>query len=563
MRLIQCKALMNFKTMEEKFMIPVNLFRITQDYSTKGENLELTPQEIENSIEAFLTSTETKLLPGASRGIKRLIDDDKSLKYILEIALYEYLSPNKCIFDYSLSKIQLTNLWKEITLSFVKAMAEPGEMVGILAAQSIGEPTTQLNLNTKHFVGVASKSGTASGVPRINELLSFSKNIKTPEMIIYFDNNIRSEKSAVNKISSYFKYLSINQLIDSAEIYYDINTDAKLTSDNVSTPFFVNNQKADLSALPFVFRIKMNLEKMMDKETTLLDIKTKFISFWYKNYTNTKTMKKTEKDIFNKISRCAILSNSTADKEQIIHIRFSMSSFNYQTLVDFLNIVLEDIALKGIDGITDINMEETRILVFNKETGSADVGKEFVVTTSGINLEKLRYMKGIDHTRISINDIYTVYRHYGIEATRQILMIEYIKILGNNLNSTHLSVLVDMMTHNGETTSIDRHGLSKLESDPLARASFEQTMDHFINASIFNEKDTMKSISSNVMLGKVIPGGTGAFDLILDTYKLENSEYTTDEAGGRVTFTPLEEDSILKDIIKYGINHADFFIPKI
>jgi DNA-directed RNA polymerase II subunit RPB1 len=563
MRIIQCKALMNFKTMEEKFMIPVNLFRITQDYSLKEENLELTPLDIENSIEAFLTSAETKLLPGASRGIKRLIDDDKSLKYILEIALYEYLSPNKCIFDYGLSKAKLNNLWKEITLSFIKAMAEPGEMVGILAAQSIGEPTTQLNLNTKHLAGVASKSNAVSGVPRINELLSFSKNIKTPEMIIYFDDNIKSDRSAVNKIASYFKYLSIGQLIDSAEIYYNIGSDKKLLSDNVSTPFFINNQKADLISLPFVFRIKLNLEKMLDKETTLLDIKTKFISFWYKNYTNTKTMKKNEKDIFNKISRCAILSNSSADKEQIIHIRFSMSSFNYQILVDFLNIVLENITLKGIDGITNINTEETRLLVFNKETGATEVEKEFVVSTSGINLEKLKYMKGIDHSRISLNDIYTIYRHYGIEATRQILMIEYIKVLGDKLNSTHLSVLVDMMTHNGETTSIDRHGLSKLESDPLAKASFEQTMDHFINASIFNEKDTMKSVSSNVMLGKVIPGGTGCFDLLLDTYKLENSEYTSDETGGRVTFTSLEEDSILKDIIKYGINQADFFIPKI
>jgi len=563
MRIIQRKALMNFKTMEEKFMIPVNLFRITQDYSTKEENLELTPNDIENSIEAFLTSAETKLLPGASRGIKRLIDDDKSLKYILEIALYEYLSPNKCIFNYGLSKAKLNNLWKEITLSFIKAMTEPGEMVGILAAQSIGEPTTQLNLNTKHLAGVASKSNAVSGVPRINELLSFSKNIKTPEMLIYFDDNIKSNRSAVNKIASYFKYLSIGQLIDSAEIYYDIGSEKKLLFDNVSTPFFINNQKADLISLPFVFRIKLNLEKMLDKETTLLDIKTKFISFWYKNYTNTKTMKKNEKDIFNKISRCAILSNTTADKEQIIHIRFSMSSFNYQILVDFLNIVLENITLKGIDGITNINMEETRLLVFNKETGATEVEKEFIVSTSGINLEKLKYMKGMDHSRISLNDIYTIYRHYGIEATRQILMVEYIKVLGDKLNSTHLSVLVDMMTHNGETTSIDRHGLSKLESDPLAKASFEQTMDHFINASIFNEKDTMKSVSSNVMLGKVIPGGTGSFDLLLDTYKLENSEYTSDETGGRVTFTPLEEDSILKDIIKYGINQADFFIPKI
>jgi DNA-directed RNA polymerase beta' subunit len=239
-----------------------------------------------------------------------------------------------------------------------------------------------------------------------------------------------------------------------------------------------------------------------------------------------------------------------------------MSSFNYQILVDFLNIVLNDITLKGIDGIKDIYLEEQRVMNFVKETGETKVEKEFIVTTSGINLEKLKYMKGINHTRVLLNDIFTVYRNYGIEATRQILIAEYMKVIGDKLNMTHLSLLVDMMTHNGEITSIDRHGLSKLESDPCARASFEQTMDHFINAAIFNEKDTIKSVSSNIMLGKVIPGGTGAFDLMLDTYKLENSEYTSDESGGRVTFTPLEEDSILKDIIKYGINQVDFFIPK-
>ena len=561
MRNIQQRALMNFKTMEEKFMVPVNLFRITQDYSAKGENLDLTPKDVLDSIEEFLNSSEAKLLPGANRGNKRLIEDDKSLKFILEIALHEYLSPNKCIFEYGLNKAKLKDIWKEITLSFIKSMAEPGEMVGVLAAQSIGEPTTQLNLNTKHFAGVASKSGAASGVPRLIELLSFSKDIKTPQMAVYFDDNIRSEKNAVNKIASYLKFLSIKQLIDSAEIYYDVGTEKKLTQDNISTPFFVNNQKAELTSLPFVFRLKMNLEKMLDKETTLLDIKTKFVSYWYKNFTNTKTMKKNEKDIFSKISRCAILSNSTADKEQIIHIRFSMSSFNYQILVDFLNIVLENITLKGIDGISDINMEEQRVLNFNKETGATQVEKEFVVTTSGINLERLKYMKGVNLNRVSVNDIFTIYRNYGIEATRQILMIEYFRVLGDKLNSTHLSLLVDMMTHNGETTSIDRHGLSKLESDPFARASFEQTMDHFINAAIFNEKDTMKSVSSNVMLGKVIPGGTGSFDLMLDTNKLENSEYTSDETGGRITFAPLEEDSILKDVLKYGINQANFFIP--
>lgn len=565
MRTIQMKALLNFKTMEEKFMLPVNLFRLTQDYSNKSENLELKPQDIIDSIEEFLNMPETKLLPIATKGNDRLKQDDRSLKYILEMALYEYLSPNKCIFDYGLNKEKLTKIWSDIKNSFVKAIAEPGEMVGILAAQSIGEPTTQLNLNTKHFAGVSSKSGAVSGVPRILELLSFSKDIKTPQISIYFDNKIRSDRNAVNRIASYFKFLSIKQLIDSAEIYYNPSNsvEKKLQNDNVSTPFFVNNQKADLSSLPFVFRIKMNIEKMLDKETTLLDIKTKFVSFWYKHFTNIKTMKRNEKDIFSKISRCAILSNSTADKEQIIHIRFSISTFNYQILVDFLNIVLDDITLKGIDGINDIHTEEQRVLNFDKTTGSTIVEKEFVVTTNGINLEKIKYMKGINNTRVLVNDIFTIYRHYGIEATRHILIVEYMKVLGDKLNNTHLSLLVDMMTHNGDITSIDRHGLSKLESDPLAKASFEQTMDHFINAAIFNEKDTMKSVSSNIMMGKIIPGGTGCFDLMLDTNKLENSEYTSDETGGRITYTPLEEDSILKDIIKYGINQPTFFKPSV
>ena len=565
MRTIQMKALLNFKTMEEKFMLPVNLFRLTQDYSNKSENLELKPQDIIDSIEEFLNLPETKLLPIATKGNDRLKQDDRSLKYILEMALYEYLSPNKCIFDYGLNKEKLAKIWIEIKNNFIKAIAEPGEMVGILAAQSIGEPTTQLNLNTKHFAGVSSKSGAVSGVPRILELLSFSKDIKTPQISVYFDNKIRSDKNTINRIASYFKYLSIKQLIDSAEIYYNpVNsTMKKLSNDNVSTPFFVNNQKADLSSLPFVFRLKMNIEKMLDKETTLLDIKTKFVSFWYKHFTNIKTMKRNEKDIFSKISRCAILSNSTADKEQIIHIRFSISTFNYQILVDFLNIVLDDITLKGIDGINDIDLKEERVLNFDKDTGATLVEKEFVVITNGINLEKIKYMKGINNARVLVNDIFTIYRHYGIEATRQILMSEYMKVLGDKLNNTHLSLLVDMMTHNGDITSIDRHGLSKLESDPCAKASFEQTMDHFINAAIFNEKDTMKSISSNIMLGKVIPGGTGCFDLMLDTNKLENSEYTSDETGGRITFTPLEEDSILKDIITYGINQPTFFKPSV
>jgi hypothetical protein len=62
-------------------------------------------------------------------------------------------------------------------------------------------------------------------------------------------------------------------------------------------------------------------------------------------------------------------------------------------------------------------------------------------------------------------------------------------------------------------------------------------------------------------MGRVIPGGTGCFELLLDTKKLENSEYIKDETGGRISFMPLEEETLIKDIIKFNSTSINFFIP--
>jgi DNA-directed RNA polymerase II subunit RPB1 len=373
----------------------------------------------------------------------------------------------------------------------------------------------------------------------------------------------------LNKIISNFKYLSIKELVTFAEVYYDVNNNIglskKIKADNVVNPFFTNNQKTDINTLPFVFRLKMNIEKMMDKETSLLDIKTRFISYWYKNVNNVKNIKRSDKDIFNKISRCAILSNQSTDKEYIIHIRFSMTSFNYNMILDFLNIIMNDITLKGFDNINDIYVSDELSINFDSKTGDIKESKEYVVTTNGINFDKIRTIKGIDMKRVRCNDVIRTYKLYGIEAARQLLLAEYritYSNAGSQINHNHLSVLVDQMCHLGDIISIDRHGMNKIDSEPIAKASFEKTMDHFINAAIFNETDTMKSISSRIAVGRVIQGGTGSFDLLLDINKLENSEYTENETGGRITFIPLEEEPLIQDLMKYGITKTNFFIPK-
>jgi len=226
--------------------------------------------------------------------------------------------------------------------------------------------------------------------------------------------------------------------------------------------------------------------------------------------------------------------------------------------------VFDDITLKGIENIEGFDVTQERVIKFDKDTGEIKIDKEYMVYTSGINFEKIRMIKGVDLTRTKCNDIATTLRLYGIEAARQVLLHELsetYKANSSNINQNHLSLLIDQMCHLGEITSIDRHGLSKIDIDPIARASFEKTMDHFVNAALFNEKDSMRSVSSRIAIGRVIPGGTGAFDLLIDTKKLEASEYTEDETGGRITFAPLEEEPLLLDLLKYNVGKTDFFVP--
>ena len=334
--------------------------------------------------------------------------------------------------------------------------------------------------------------------------------------------------------------------------------------DNVKNPFFTNNNKVSIDSLNWIFRLELNREQMLNKNITMLDIKTKFIVYWYENFSSLKNLKKTHKDIFSKIINCAISSNFDTSPVPVIHVRFNMTSFNYSILTDFLKVVLDEITLKGIPLISGVEMDQERKISFNKTTGDIELKKEHVITTNGINIQEIKLIKGINHSRTYFNDIYLTYKLYGIEAARFTLYKQLSKTYeanGAHLNFTHLSVLVDLMTHTGGITSIDRHGIGKLNIDPLAKASFEKTMDHFIASGLFNKKDKMESVSSRIMVGRVIPGGTGFFDIMLNTELLESIEYGDNETGGRITFNPLEEMSLFEDIISYGFNNIDFFIP--
>jgi DNA-directed RNA polymerase beta' subunit len=543
LRETQIKATMNYLNLNTNYMFPVNLNRIIDN--TKNNDHK---ESVITDVEYILKSIEHILLPNNCRLYSMTEDeinnakcpkniDDKISKLAFRYALYETLAPKKCILTYKLSKEQLDDIVKQIISSFNRSIVEPGEMVGILGAQSLGEPVTQMVLNTFHSTGL----GVNAGVPRIQEVFSLSKNLKTPIMVIYLDEEHRHNKDYAKKISSHIKFTTIKDLRTKIDIYYDNNPYEKggiMEKDNVYNIFYAYQVSKScclnkIEGLPWLMRIEFDKEKLMNKEVSLLDIKSKFCVEWEKRYQDIKSLKRDKRHILDKITQLAVLTNSENDNIPIMHIRFDMTNFNSSTLIDFLDIFIDDFKLKGINDIKDIigvNDSEPKLITFNPE-GNIETKTENIIMTNGINMQTIRDIIGVDLTRTYCNDILAVYEMFGIEAARNLIIKEITTVFEGNavpLNYQHISIFADLMTNVGTLTSIDRHGLNKLDTDPLARASFEKSVEQLIAASVFNEVDHMKSVSSRIMAGLCIKGGTGLCNLVLDKDLLENSEYTID-----------------------------------
>ena len=182
----------------------------------------------------------------------------------------------------------------------------------------------------------------------------------------------------------------------------------------------------------------------------------------------------------------------------------------------------------------------------------------------GIDLNKLKTIKYVDFNRLVINDIYTAYLNFGIEAARNLIYIQTDKVYigsSNNINDAHLLLLADIMTNNGNITSIDRHGINRLDTDPLSRASFEKTVEQLLMASAFNEIDYMKSVSSRIMAGRCIKGGTGLCEILMNNDMLENSEYNDKEKINIDTINRLEENELMKDLLTKPNKINTLWIP--
>ncbi|MEM1971117.1 MAG: hypothetical protein QXM92_01470 [Candidatus Anstonellales archaeon] len=337
---------------------------------------------------------------------------------------------------------------------------EAGEAVGIIAAQSIGEPGTQMTMRTFHYAGVAEHVPT--GLPRIIEIVDRKTTPKKPLIVIRFNDNYKRDLETVQRIMREIEHIKL--------------------SDVANFKLKINNNGFDI-------RMKVKIDAYYSKFLTtesVVDAVNRFLRS--KKIQGQMKPAKNKKDVF----RLVIPKDSDI---KLIHKVYSK---------------LPNLTINGIEGITKATIVE--------ENG------EYVIKAAGNNLDALynRFKTYIDIHRCYTNDIIMIYKIFGIEAARNAILKELKETLdmqGLDVDVRHLSLLADGMCWTGEVLSIGRNGMVRFKTSVLARAAYEETIKHLVRGAVNGEVDRLKGPVEAVLSGKPISLGTGR---ILLKFKFSN-----------------------------------------
>jgi DNA-directed RNA polymerase II subunit RPB1 len=248
--------------------------------------------------------------------------------------------------------------------------------------------------------------------------------------------------------------------------------------------------------------------------------------------------------------------NDLNDEQIVFRIRLTKinkSKGNSQKVLDqedniyiiksFQENLLNNIVLRGINGIEKVIPRKIqKQLIYNQDTGDYDKEDVCVLDTIGSNLESILGLDYIDTTKTYSNNVIEMKELLGIEAARKCLFNEFKDVMeydGGYINHHHLGILCDRMTTNEDMVSIFRHGINKDNIGPIAKASFEETSEMFLNAAKHGELDELKGVSANVMCGQEGYFGTSSFQIYLNTKDINDMEQECE-------IDDQEEDDIFK-----------------
>jgi DNA-directed RNA polymerase subunit A" len=326
-------------------------------------------------------------------------------------------------------------------------LIEPGEPVGTVTAQSIGEPGTQMTLRTFHYAGVREFNVTL-GLPRLIELVDARKIPSTPITYIYLDEEHRHDPEKAKEVARRIEFTRVENIVSSVYI----------TAGSII--------------------LELDIEIMSDKGVSIDQVKS----------------------VLKKYGDVEVVS----DNPPMISVNIGV--IDLMKLQKIRDRVLKA-KIKGIKGIK-------RVIIQKKED-------EYMLLAEGVNLKAILKIRGVDPYRTYSNDIHEIEKVLGIEAARTMLIREMMGVLmeqGLDVDIRHVMLVADIMTRNGTVRQIGRHGVTGEKESVLARAAFEVTVKHLLDAAAKGEVDELAGVAENIIVGQPIHVGTGKVNIFMRPY---------------------------------------------
>jgi DNA-directed RNA polymerase beta' subunit/intein/homing endonuclease len=455
---------------------------------------------------------------------------------LFKVMFFYYLSPKDLLMVKRFNKKALTVLLEMIVLKYKNSLIAPGEMVGMISAQSIGEPTTQLTLNTFHTAGsgVAMKANVTRGVPRIEELLSITENPKNSSLTICLKKDEETDCERAKELIAQIELTQLSELVESVSICFDPDDLNTLIQEDRSTMLQYyeyqrmlqecagidvpeaeaeDESKDSAARSKWIIRMVMSREAMLDKRITMDDVHFAIknshgddVSCIYADYNADKLVFRLRMNNINGKKPLKPKENPLDQSDKI----YLLKAFQDQ--------LLNNIVLRGLKNISKVTLRKL-MDTLHKEDGAYVKKETWVLDTKGTNLMDVLALDYIDVSRTISDDIQEIRSVLGIEAAREALLTEMTGVFENDgtyINYHHLSLLCDRMTASAGMVSIFRHGINNDSIGPIAKASFEETPEMFLKAARHAELDQMRGISANVMCGQEGYYGTSSFQVMLD-----------------------------------------------
>lgn len=457
-KILQCYAEV-FESTKFSVRAPFIIDRKIEKYKSKGNFV--------SAHDAYV------IVSHCTKSIKLHLDYEQINEYST-YAIHALIYTKLCskIVTKILSHDALLHLCMELIQVYRSAIAQKGESVGTVAAQSIGENVTQLTLNTFHSAGYGAKNVTL-GVPRFRELINVAKVLKSPTMTLPFiSNNVNKDQ-----IASSLEYIQMYNILKHHEII-------EIDIDNYTAFLIIpdDNDTEDIEYNSTGIRLHIKSSKLKTHYITLIDISVSIMR------------------LYNNLI-CIPQANDCID-----------ILFNYEenlNLTSFVGKMKGDV-ISGIEGISKVYIDND------------------ILETDGSSFQEAMLYDHFDCNKCITNDILEIYEVLGIEGARSMLHNEIKKVLefdGTYINDRHFVTLADTMTSRGTLMAITRHGINRGDNGPLMKCSFEETIDVLTDSAVFAEVDYLRGVTENITVGKLANVGTGNFDLYYDENVTQDNNY--------------------------------------